>query len=61
MLYPITGTGEFAGATQLKLTRCCTAVPVPLRLTVLVPPELELLENLSVPDTVPMAVGSKFT
>ena len=61
MLYPITETGEFVGAAQLKLTRCCAAVPVPLRVTVLVPPELELLENVSVPDAVPMAVGSNFT
>ena len=61
MLYPITETGEFVGGPQLKLTRCCAAVPVPLRLTALVPPELELLENLSMPDTVPMAVGSNFT
>ena len=61
MMYPVTETGDFLGAAQLKLTRCCTAVPVPLRLTALVPPELELLENLSVPDTVPMAVGSNFT
>ena len=61
MLYPITETGEFVGAAQLKLTRCCAAVPVPIRLTALVPPELELLENLSVPNVVPIAIGSNFT
>lgn len=36
-------------------------MPVPLRLTVLVLPELELLENVSVPDTAPVVVGSNFT
>ena len=61
MLYPVTETGVFFGATQLKLTRCSAAVPVPFRLTALILPEFELLENLSVPDAVPMAVGSNFT
>ena len=36
-------------------------VPVPLRLTRLVLPEAELLENVSVPDAAPVVVGSNCT
>ena len=37
------------------------AVPVPLRVTALVPPLEELLETVMVPPAAPVAVGSKLT
>ena len=61
MLYPETGTGEFVGAAQIKLTSCCTEVPVPLRFTILVLPEVELLEIKNLPEAVPALVGSNCT
>ena len=48
-------------ARELELNVNCGETPVPVRLTALVPPELELLETVSVPDAVPAIVGSNCT
>jgi hypothetical protein len=60
-LYPETTTGEFTGALQVRFTECCTAVPVPLRLTSALLPEVELLVMVSCPVDVPAATGVKTT
>jgi hypothetical protein len=57
----VTGTGEFAGPFQVNVTSCCTAVPVPLKLTTFELPVDELLEMVSDPAKVPTAVGSNCT
>ena len=48
-------------AREPALTVSCGAIPVPLRLTVLVLPLVELLEIVIVPLAAPAAVGSKLT
>ena len=48
-------------ASVPALTVNCDEVPVPLRLTVLVPPLAELLEIAMDPLAAPAAVGSKLT
>src|ERR1700731_1484230 len=57
MLYPATGSGEVAGASQLRSTSCATAVPVPLRATTAVPPLVELLLIVICPVRAPAVVG----
>jgi len=58
MLYPVTGSGELAGAFQLKSTSCATAVPVPLRETTAELPIVELLLIVSCPVSAPAVAGS---
>jgi hypothetical protein len=59
MLYPATGSGELAGASQLRATWCAAAaVPVPLRVTTAVLPVVELLLIVTCPLRVPVVVGS---
>ena len=52
---------ELPKARELVLTVNCDDTPVPLRLTVLVLPLVELLEIVIVPLAAPAAVGSKLT
>ena len=49
------------GPLQFKVTWCCTAVPVPLKLTTVELPVDELLEIVNVPANEPTAVGSNCT
>jgi hypothetical protein len=58
MLYSATGSGELDGASQLRSTSCATAIPVPVRETVAVPPVVELLLILSCPVRGPDVGGS---
>jgi hypothetical protein len=58
MLYSATGSEELDGASQLRSTSCPTAVPVPVRETVVVLPVMELLLIVSCPVRVPDEVGS---
>ena len=51
--------GELAGGLHVRVTRCCTAVPVPVSVTVAVP-VLELLEKTRLPVDAPVEVGSNF-
>jgi hypothetical protein len=59
-LYPEIATGELTGALQVRFAECA-AVPVPLRLTSAVLPEVELLVMVSCPVDVPAATGVKTT
>jgi hypothetical protein len=47
MINPATGSGELAGADQLKSTSCATDCPVPERAMEVVLPEEELLLMVS--------------
>lgn len=54
-------TGSLPKLTLLVLRVSCGLVPVPVRLTVLVPPLDELLEIVIAPLAAPATVGSKVT
>src|SRR5271170_3707664 len=58
MLYPATGSGELAGASQLRSTSWATAVPVPLSAITAVFPVVELLLIVICPVSAPAVVGS---
>jgi hypothetical protein len=57
----VTGTGELAGATQLRSTVYVIGVPVPLRATVAVLPVVELPLMVRVPVKAVAVVGSNCT
>lgn len=58
-MYPVTGSEELVGALQVRTTEYVTVeTPVPVRFRTVVPPDVALLDSVTVPVAAPAAVGS---